>query len=218
MSAQVGSLRADPERFEAVQYIQAETNMVKIIDWYFRALKALVALCLASMVVLVFGNVVLRYAFSSGITFSEEFSRWLFVWLTFFGAIVAMKEHTHLGMDSVISRLSVTGKKVAYIVSHLLMIGCVLLLLSGGWDQTVVNIETKAAATGLSAALFYGIILVFGVSALCILIYDLYLVLAGKLKVEQLIQVKESEEEFDAEKHEAKLDGEKAQDAASMQK
>ena len=63
--------------------------MAKIIDLYFRALKFLVALCLASMVALVFGNVVLRYVFSSGITFSEEFSRWLFVWLTFFGAIVA---------------------------------------------------------------------------------------------------------------------------------
>lgn len=192
--------------------------MEKIIGWYFRALKALVALCLASMVVLVFGNVVLRYAFSSGITFSEEFSRWLFVWLTFFGAIVAMKEHTHLGMDSVISRLSVTGKKAAYILSHLLMIGCVILLLKGGWDQTVVNIETKAAATGLSAGLFYGIILIFGVSALCILIYDLYLVLAGKLKLEQLIQVKESEEEFDVEQYETKLAVKQLEDTASTKK
>jgi TRAP-type transport system small permease protein len=191
--------------------------MVKIIDWYFRALKALVALCLASMVLLVFGNVVLRYAFSSGITFSEEFSRWLFVWLTFFGAIVAMKEHTHLGMDSVISRLSVTGKKVAYVLSHLLMICCVILLLTGGWDQTMVNIETKAAATGLSAGLFYGVILVFGVSALGILIYDLFLVLTGKLKVEQLIQVKESEEEFDAKKYEEKLEAETSQDATATQ-
>jgi len=192
--------------------------MVKIIDLYFRALKALVAVCLASMVVLVFGNVVLRYVFSSGITFSEEFSRWLFVWLTFFGAIVAMREHTHLGMDSVIARLSVTGKKVAYILSHLLMIGCVLLLLAGGWDQTLVNVETKEAATGLSAALFYGVILVFGVSALCILVYDLYLVLAGKLKVEELIQVKESEEEFDAEKYATEQEGAKGHGAASAHK
>ena len=37
------------------------------------------------MVVLVFGNVVLRYAFNSGLTMSEEVSRWLFVWLTFMG-------------------------------------------------------------------------------------------------------------------------------------
>ena len=59
----------------------------------------LVVACLAVMVVLVFGNVVLRYAFNSGISVSDELSRWLFVWITFMGAVVAMREGTHLGTD-----------------------------------------------------------------------------------------------------------------------
>ena len=63
------------------------------------------------MVVLVFGNVVLRYGFNSGITVSEEVSRWLFVWLTFLGAIVALKEHGHLGSDMLVARLPPRGKK-----------------------------------------------------------------------------------------------------------
>lgn len=176
--------------------------MAKLIDGYFTALKFLVALCLSGMVVLVFANVVLRYAFGEGITFSEEFSRWLFVWLTFFGAIVAMKEHTHLGMDSVISRLSVTGRKIAYVASHLLMILCVVLLLTGGWEQTVVNLQTRAAATGLSVSLFYGIVLVFGVSAMCILLYDLYQVLSGRIAVDDLIQIKESEDRVELDDYE----------------
>ncbi len=190
--------------------------MAKIIDLYFRALKFLVALCLASMVALVFGNVVLRYVFSSGITFSEEFSRWLFVWLTFFGAIVAMKEHTHLGMDSVISKLSVRGRKVCYVVSHLLMIVCVVLLLTGGWDQTVVNLQTKAAATGLSLSLFYGVILVFGVSAMCILLYDLFAMLTGRVANDQLIQVRESEDKVDFEQHTSSANGDKLGGARSQ--
>jgi TRAP-type C4-dicarboxylate transport system permease small subunit len=77
--------------------------VTRIVDWYFRLLKFIIVVCLALMVVLVFGNVVLRYAFNSGITVSEELSRWLFVWLIFLGATVAMKEHAHLGMDSVVS-------------------------------------------------------------------------------------------------------------------
>ena len=48
-----------------------------------RLIDLLLAVALAIMVVLVFGNVVLRYGFNSGITTSEELSRWLFVWLTF---------------------------------------------------------------------------------------------------------------------------------------
>ena len=50
-----------------------------------------IAVLLAVMVVLVFGNVVLRYGFNSGITVSEELSRWLFVWMTFLGAIVGLQ-------------------------------------------------------------------------------------------------------------------------------
>ena len=66
------------------------------------------------MVVLVFGNVVLRYAFNTGITVSEEVSRWLFVWLTFLGAIVAMQEHGHLGVDMLVARLPTPARRPAW--------------------------------------------------------------------------------------------------------
>ena len=186
--------------------------MTRVVDWYFKLLKFLVFLCLTSMVVLVFGNVVLRYVFSSGITFSEEFSRWLFVWLTFFGAIIAMRDHTHLGMDSVVSRLPVWGKKACYLLSHLLMILCCVMLLKGGWAQTIINMETEAAATGLPASLLYGVILIFGGSAIPILLYDLYMMLTGRIKDNELIQIKESEEEVEFEE----FDTEKKPGAADL--
>ena len=69
------------------------------IDRYCRLLSVLMVACLALMVVLVFGNVVMRYAFNSGFTLSEELSRWLFVWMTFLGAVVALNERGHLGTD-----------------------------------------------------------------------------------------------------------------------
>ena len=65
----------------------------KLMDRYCQLLSVLMVIGLALMVVLVFTNVVMRYAFNSGITVSEELSRWLFVWVTFLGAIVAMHYH-----------------------------------------------------------------------------------------------------------------------------
>ena len=79
------------------------------IDLYCRVLKVAIALCLAVMVVLVFGNVVLRYIFNSGIAMSEELSRWLLVWLTFLGAIVALRQHAHLGVDTLVRALPPHG-------------------------------------------------------------------------------------------------------------
>src|SRR6476469_8973047 len=109
--------------------------------------------CLALMVVMVFGNVVLRYGFNSGITVSEELSRWLFVWLTFLGAIVAMRDGAHLGMDSVVSRLPPAGRHACFFVSHALMLFSVWLFLQGSWKQTVINLHVEAPATGLSQGL-----------------------------------------------------------------
>jgi len=177
--------------------------MIRIVDWYFHALKAMVVFFIGSMVVLVLGNVILRYGFNSGITVSEELSRWAFVWLTFTGAIIAMREHTHLGMDTVVSKLPVLGKKICYVLSHLIMIACVLLFMSGAYDQTVINMGVEAPASGLSSGFFYGVGLFFGVPALLILCYDLYMMLSGQLKDEELVRIRESEEELDEAKLEA---------------
>src|SRR5919106_924918 len=111
-----------------------ETPMNMLIEGYFKLLKVLIALFLAIMVVLVFGNVVLRYGFNSGITVSEEVSRWLFVWLTFLGAIIAMREHGHLGVDMLVRRLPNAGKRACLIVSQLLMLYATWLLLQGSWQ------------------------------------------------------------------------------------
>jgi TRAP-type transport system small permease protein len=173
--------------------------MDKVVEGYFWLLKVLIAAFLAIMVVLVFGNVVLRYAFNAGITVSEEVSRWLFVWLTFLGGIIAMREHGHLGVDSLVKRLPTAGKKAALIISQLLMLYVTWLLLVGSWEQTVINWNVKAPASGLSVGLFYGVGLVFAVSTGIILLSDLYRAVTGRLSEAELVMVKESEEQEELE-------------------
>ena len=51
----------------------------RLLDWGFKAVEAVLAGLLLGMVLMVFGNVVLRYAFNSGIQVSEELSRFFFV-------------------------------------------------------------------------------------------------------------------------------------------
>jgi TRAP-type C4-dicarboxylate transport system permease small subunit len=173
--------------------------MTRVIDGYFWLLKGLIALFLAIMVVLVFGNVVLRYAFNSGITVSEEVSRWLFVWLTFLGAIIAMREHGHLGVDSLVKRLPASGKKACLVVSQVLMLYVTWLLLVGSWEQTLINWDVAAPASGLSTGLFYGVGLVFSISTGLILLTELARAVTGRLSEADLIMVKESEEQEELE-------------------
>ncbi|MDR1709625.1 MAG: TRAP transporter small permease subunit, partial [Candidatus Accumulibacter sp.] len=71
--------------------------MQKLFDGLFLILKWFAAICLVVMMVLVFGNVVLRYAFNSGIAISEEISSWCLTWMTYTAGLVALREHGHLG-------------------------------------------------------------------------------------------------------------------------
>ena len=190
--------------------------MSKLIDGYCRVLDALIALMLAVMVVLVFGNVVMRYAFNSGITVSEEVSRWLFVWLCFLGAIVALKEHAHLGSDMLVSRLSVTGKKVCLVISQLLMLYITWLIFSGSLAQARINFDVEAPVTGASVAIFYGAGVVFAVSAGILLLRELWRTVTGQLREDELVMVKESEEAGELEELQAQLTREHADVPATI--
>lgn len=174
--------------------------MKRLIDGYFRILGLLMVLCLVGMVVLVFGNVVLRYGFNSGITSSEEVSRWLFVWLVFLGAIVAMRQRQHLGVEMLVRRLPVIGQKFCLVISQLLMLATLWLFLSGSWEQTVINLNVEAPATGWSMSIVYMVGIVFSVSAGAMVLWDLYRVLCGRIHDDELIMVTDSEEkaELDA--------------------
>lgn len=159
-----------------------------------RFLEFAIAVLLAVMVILVFGNVVARYGFNSGITISEELSRWMFIWLTFLGAVVALKERGHLGIEMVVTKLPVWGKKLCLIIGQVLMLYIVGLLLIGSWEQAVINAEVSAPVSGAPVAIVYAAGVVFAILAGIIILADLFRVLTGKLKSDELVMIQESEE------------------------
>ncbi|MFP6847302.1 MAG: TRAP transporter small permease [Pseudomonas sp.] len=169
--------------------------MTRIVDLYFKLLKLLIVLCMVMMIVLVFGNVVLRYAFNSGISVSEELSRWLFVWMIFLGALVALKDRAHLGLDSLIKRLPPLGKRICLVIGHVLMLFICWLIFKGSWQQAVINLNVVAPASGMSMAVFYAAGLVFGASAAAIILYELYLALFGKLGDDEPVLIEDSSAE-----------------------
>jgi len=164
------------------------------LDAIFRLFQFLMVLALAGMVLMVFGNVVLRYGFNSGITVSEELSRWLFVWMTFLGALVAMRNHGHLGTDALVSRLPPVGKKICFALAHVLMLYACWLLFRGAWQQTAINLGTTSAVMEVSMAWLYASGLLFSVMAALVLLLELWRMVTGQLAEAELIGVRESDD------------------------
>ena len=152
-----------------------------LIDRYCRLLSTLTIIALALMVVMVFGNVVARYGFNSGITESEELSRWLFIWLIFLGATVAVRERAHMGTDMLINHLPAPLQKLALVIGYALMLFVTWLMFSGSLAQTRINWDVEAPVTGLSMAWIFAAGVVFSVSTAVMLALDLWMVLTGRL-------------------------------------
>ncbi len=170
--------------------------MTKLAGILNSSIKMILAFLLAAMAILVFGNVILRYVFNSGITWSEEMSRFFFIWLIFIGAISALKDREHLGVDMFVKKLSPKFQKIAYGISGILVVCILFLVLDGSWKMTLLNLESKASATGMSLGYIYGIGIVMSVCMIGITLFHLYRALFEKNAIDELIKSKESEEEL----------------------
>ncbi|WP_137893388.1 TRAP transporter small permease [Ramlibacter sp. 2FC] len=152
-----------------------------------RGVEWLLIALLAVMVVLVFGNVVLRYAFNSGIVFSEEVSRFVFMWLTLIGALVVMKDKAHLGMSSLVDRLGETGQRICRFASDALTLGCCVLLAHGAWKQVVIGMDNRAPVTDLPLGVVYLCLLISSAGMALMLALSLARQLAGRMGREELV-------------------------------
>ncbi|QPT40409.1 2,3-diketo-L-gulonate TRAP transporter small permease protein yiaM [Oligella ureolytica] len=148
--------------------------MQKITNLYFKLLKVSIVSCLVVMVIMVFTNVVMRYVFNSGLAISEELSRWAFVWLIFLGAILVLHENAHLGVDIFLQKVSRPVKKALLILSKLIMLVLTVLILDGSIEQTMLNLDALAPASGISQSWLFGVGIIFAVSTFFVLLYQLY--------------------------------------------
>ena len=180
-----------------------KTTGAAVIHWFFKLLELLellVVVCMVAMVIMVFGNVVLRYAFNSGITISDEMSRYCFIWLTYIGAMVAMREGGHLGVDTLVKHLPVTGKKVCLFLSESLMLFCNVLFFMGTYEMHGLQVSNVSPVVGISMIWVYGIGYVVSVVMGIINLNMLYRLVTGQISEEELVQVVETEGLADAEK------------------
>jgi len=126
----------------------------KIIDY-------IMMLSLGIMSIIVFINVILRYLFDSGISWSVELSQILFLLLVFFGAIQAYKENTHIQVDVLISKVPVIWQKVLAVASNLIILYILYVLFKGSVQLVEENTVMTTPILGIPQSYIYamGVIL-----------------------------------------------------------
>lgn len=138
--------------------------MKTFFDKLFKGIDYLTGILTGCMVLFVFLNVILRICFNSGLTWSEELSRYLFVFVTYIGAISAMRAGQHMTVDMLISKVSPRIQLVLYVISQTIIAVLMAILVHGSLKMVMQNMASRTAALGISYALLYSVGIITGVS------------------------------------------------------
>ena len=140
-----------------------------------KVLNVIIIVMFAGMVIIVFSNVVARYFLNAALAWSDEVSRFMFIWLVFVGAIVAYMKNDHLGLDILVKYLPKTASRILVVIADILVLFALSILLKGGIDMTLDSFASGWVSSAVS--LPYGYIYMVGpISAF-------FLILEGILKI-----------------------------------
>lgn len=78
--------------------------MLKFENALYNILKYCCGILILAMTLLIFWQVVCRYAMNNSLTWSEELGRYFFVWITFIGLPVALKYGAHVSIDLLLKK------------------------------------------------------------------------------------------------------------------
>ncbi|SFD17739.1 TRAP transporter small permease [Tropicimonas isoalkanivorans] len=111
---------------------------------------------MATMLALIFAQVVTRYIFGFTFDWSEELARFLFVWVVFLGSALIMGETGHLAVRFLPDYLSgsVAGLVLDAVINVLSYIFIYLLVFQGGTMATRMSFQTTPAL-GISVSWVY---------------------------------------------------------------
>lgn len=158
---------------------------------FYRALEVAMVTCMVVMLVMVFGNVMLRLFFNTGIDLSEEIPRYAFVWMTFLGGIVGMHKRAHLGVDMVVRALPVLGRKVCWGISQAIMGICSVYIVYGTWLQHEIIAGNASPVAQISMLYVYGVSYLTGTAIAIICAANLVRLFFGHVDENELIDVEE---------------------------
>jgi len=114
-----------------------------------RASEILATLLLISVTALNLTQVVGRYAFSIGFSWTEELMRYQMIWLMMLGSVAAVYRVEHMGIESLESM--VAPRYGALVRSALYSVGAIfcLVVLVYGWPLALRNAGQVAPASGI---------------------------------------------------------------------
>lgn len=120
-------------------------------------------LLLASMSVIIFTNVVLRYTTDQSLEWAEEVSRHMMIWLTFLGAGPVLRYGGHIAVENLQDALPTAGGIAVRVVVAALLFAFFGFMVWYGWLYMQRTMFQLTAVTQIPFAYIYSAMMIGGV-------------------------------------------------------
>jgi len=137
-------------------------TLSSITGWLLRFNSALLLICkyliiliMAAIAVILIASVVFRYGLNNALSWAEESSKYLMVWLTFLGTPIALRHFGHINIDFLISWLPVRLEQLMYLLVSLVIGFTMGIVLWKGLGFAELGARQVASTFNLSMFYLY---------------------------------------------------------------
>ena len=112
------------------------------------------SMCLG-LTVISFAAVICRYVFNNSLTWSEELTRYMFIWVVFLGAAIGVRERTHIAVDIFAGRIGPRGDATLTWIERLATLAFAGFVAIPGWTFVVFGMGNRSSAMEIPMGFVY---------------------------------------------------------------
>jgi TRAP-type transport system small permease protein len=135
----------------------------KVYQYLMKIIEIFVGILITLMVVIVFANVIGRYFLHASVAWSDEVARFMMIWMSLLGAVLAYAKNEHLGLDLVVQAVPKSVAKFINILGDLLVMVAVFMIIKGGYNLVMQNLSWLSPGASISYGFVYTIVPICGV-------------------------------------------------------
>ena len=117
--------------------------------------KYLIIILVAVIATILIAGVVFRYGLNSALSWAEESSKYLMVWLTFLGTPVALRHFGHINIDLLFKILPPRPQQFFHFVVSLIICFTMAIIVMKGWNFAQVGARQVASSFNISMWYMY---------------------------------------------------------------
>ena len=109
----------------------------KILHYYDHFEEILLFAMFLAMVIIIFLQVVMRYAFNNSLAWTEEMGRYLFIWLSWLGISAGEKRGEHIKITMLVDKFPFKTAQIINVISCIITI--LIVLITGYYSIILMN-------------------------------------------------------------------------------